>query len=286
MKLEAITSHDVTSPSNLIDLDEQLQEAMVPPDPASWAFRGQSQTFGTLVPSFRRKFEGTKSVRTVEFIESELIRAFRNHYSKLEQSMSSMPNSSEIGVVKELRCLSVMQHYGVPTRLLDWTADIWTAAYFACSGDPDHDGELWCYDRNEFRIRSSAIAQQQNPMLGNIYSGDTDPPILGSRGLKLLVEVGQQLTPRMRQQSAHHTVAAEVFADHAPLLYEVLSESANPTEPPDGFLRIVIAQRCKDKVLRYLNDHRNMSASTLFPDFEGLGRFLRWQLDSFVTTLL
>ena len=112
MELEDITTLTATSPSNLIDLDEELSLSR-----RTWAFRGQSQTFGTLVPSFRRKFEGTKSVKTVEFIEAELINAFREHYLSLQSTMSNMPAYSEIQAGMDLRCLSVMQHYGVPTRL-------------------------------------------------------------------------------------------------------------------------------------------------------------------------
>jgi hypothetical protein len=34
-----------------------------------------------------------------------------------------------------------------------------------------------------------------------------------------------------------------------------------------------------------LADHRNVTASTIFPDVVGLGRFLRWHLDSLRTML-
>lgn len=62
----------------------------------------------------------------------------------------------------------------------------------------------------------------------------------------------------------------------------------NDDVPPERprFGRYTIAQRAKDRVLKYLNDHQDISASRIFPDFEGLGRFLRWQLDSLMTTLL
>ena len=44
----------------------------------------------------------------------------------------------------------MMQHYGVPTRLLDWTSDFWTAVYFVCAGDPPKEAELWLYNRDIF----------------------------------------------------------------------------------------------------------------------------------------
>ena len=276
---DSITVGTLNSPAECIDLDDQLaSERDESGQPRQLAFRGQSRKFGTLVPSFRRLFVEQKSPLTAQLIESELIKAFRDHYKSLiKTAMADMPSSDAIGSGRELRCLSVMQHYGVPTRLLDWTANFWTAMYFACASDPGEDAELWCYDRKAFV--SASFSKQQAYAVSP--GPDIDAPILQRRDLDLVIEETNQLTPRMIQQKAHHTVAAKVFADHAPLIHAMVN-----TEPEPHFKRVIIAQRAKDRVLKYLNDHREISASRIFPDFEGLGRFLRWQLDSLLTTLM
>ena len=127
MNLEEITTGPFTSLSDLIDLAESLfipDEAYDPPRMPRWAFRGQPKDYGTLVPSFQRIFTtAKKSVGTAEIIESDLLKTFREHYAKLENRTQDMPQPYRISEGYDLRCLSVMQHYGVPTRLLDWTGD-------------------------------------------------------------------------------------------------------------------------------------------------------------------
>jgi hypothetical protein len=252
-----------------------------------WAFRGQPQEYKTLVPSFRRQFAG-ESFAAAELIEEQLIGAFRDHYAKLQDRSPDMPAPTRVESGYDLRCLSVMQHYEVPTRLLDWTSSFWTAVYFACASEPESNSEIWLYDRAIFDAQSRARPELVSLLLPD-YNPAREPDLLYRR-TKLVFELDPKLTPRMKQQEAHHTVSADIFADHAPLLDELqmqfVEESGAPYERPDSLRRIVIAASCKGKALQFLKNHRNITASTIFPDVVGLGRFLRWQLDSLRTMLL
>jgi hypothetical protein len=291
LNINDITSGSAASPADLIDLQESLARPEASPVPIRWAFRGQSQAYGTLVPSFQRIFKEKKSVGAAEIIERDLIKTFRKHYADLKGRTEDMPGPDWIGPSYSLRCLSVMQHYGVPTRLLDWTTDFWTAVYFACAGDPSKDAELWMYDRGVFE---SQVASRPE-LWSLLQAGGTqyhslpvaEPELLSERGSKLIAELDPQMTPRMRQQAAHHTLSSDVFADHGPLLFELAQKAPAPL--PGGaplFRRVLIASACKEKALRFLEGQRQVTAGTIFPDVEGLGKFLHWHLESLVTTLL
>ena len=286
MTIEDITSEHYSSVAYLIDKEEALSDQQTGGQPTQWAFRGQPRDFKTLVPSFNRQLPNDH-YGAAELIERRLIAAFREHYETLDDRSDNMPDPKRIGDGYTLRCLSVMQHYEIPTRLLDWTSDFWTAVYFACASEPQHKAELWYYDRAMFDAQRQADPEL-NSLLDKGVHPLQEPNLLDRRGEELLVELDPQITPRMKQQIAHHTVSADLFTDHAELLLRLASEYPAEWEA-DGherFGRLLIDPACKGKALQFLAEEMQITASTIFPDVVGLGRFLRWQFDSLRTMLL
>lgn len=51
-----------------------------------------------------------------------------------------------------IESLALMQHYGIPTRILDLTTNALVALYFACVGNEDKDGEVIVFDIPEENI--------------------------------------------------------------------------------------------------------------------------------------
>ena len=60
----------------------------------------------------------------------------------------------------------LMQQYGAPTRVLDWTVSAYVALYFAVEKEPDKDGAVWVF-------RSDSLNKHHQEVFGRIKP----PPI-------------------------------------------------------------------------------------------------------------
>lgn len=281
--VKAITIDHFTTVAALIDFANQNPITV---GQKNWAFRGQPRTFGTLVPSFQRQFT-IQSYGTAEIIERRLINDFRSHYENLKERSNDMPQPYRIGADYDLRCLCVMQHYEIPTRLLDWSSNFWTSLYFACASEPGERAEMWFYHRSIFDQQHAADPQLLS-LLDMNEQPLPEPKLLYNHNSKHFVfELDPRINPRMKEQQGHHTVSTDVFADHALLLYELIKEQGiQEVNAQPVFGRFTIEAACKSKVIQFLAEEMNITASTIFPDVVGLGRFLRWQFESLRTMMM
>jgi len=115
------------SVSSITDLLALLKRQR-PSDQPVW-FRGQSDFNWKLIPSVAR-------IASAVNAEFTLIKRFKQNALTF---LLKRPTT-------EWDWLFLMQHYGVPTRLLDWTESPLVAVYFAVSEEEhrDKDGVVWC----------------------------------------------------------------------------------------------------------------------------------------------
>jgi hypothetical protein len=122
----------VTTESETLDLLAELYGKR-------WLCRGQPRRYACLVPSIDR--EELKTLSRIEklSLERQAIDLFRS-----TTRFFSHPGE-QIAMADDFVALMVLRHYGVPTRLLDWSMSPYVAAYFACEDDSE-DGEIWSFD--------------------------------------------------------------------------------------------------------------------------------------------
>lgn len=285
LDLSVLTLFTATSVAHLMRWEQNLSSQSNGGSPRAWSFRGQPQCFGSLTPSFTRAFPADQ-ITAAHLIERQLLTDFRTHYRGQEDTHTDYQGITEaVGKETDLRWLSMMQHFEVPTRLLDWTSDFWTAVYFACATDSGHDAEVWLYDRcilMKQGLSSSELSELARQSIGRGVESPSGDSIKAS----VLFEFTDQTTTRMKQQRAHHTVATDLSHNHAELLNVFADRAREEGKESFYFGRILIDKACKGNVIKFLSDFRGINASTLFPDVVGLGRYLRWQFESLRTMLL
>lgn len=100
-------------------LEQQSEEPLI--------YRGHSSINYELKPSIGRNNYSKET-------EKEIFYEFKQKYHLY--SKERMQNDMEV--------LFLAQHYGLPTRLLDWTYNPMVALYFACRSNFDKDGAIYC----------------------------------------------------------------------------------------------------------------------------------------------
>lgn len=112
-------------------------------------FRGQSSSDYLLIPSIGRLFkEGQESV-LLQY-ERDIFEDFKRKFSMFTDARPK--NDKEF--------LFLAQHYGLPTRLLDWTYNPLIALFFACCSNFDKNGvvfQSYEFSRSEFNEERNDI---------------------------------------------------------------------------------------------------------------------------------
>lgn len=122
-------------------------------------FRGQCDGKWTLTPNLGRMIlrgQHSRCASLSDWLEAEkrITLYFQGEADRFEE-----PARRYIREQEEYVKQTIMQHYGVPTRLLDWTLDPLVALFFACSGDSpssteqrdDIDGAIWLFFREDYK---------------------------------------------------------------------------------------------------------------------------------------
>jgi hypothetical protein len=103
-----------------------------------YAYRGHADASWDLTPSLLRLAPGASAEHLLR-LEREATEEFAAQ-AHLYLGAEHLPQRDELPMVS---WWPLMQHFGAPTRLLDWTESPFVGAYFAVGQLPDRDGIIY-----------------------------------------------------------------------------------------------------------------------------------------------
>lgn len=109
----------------------------------SYYFRGHSDKDYEIIPSLARNSKGN------------IIRLERN---LIESTKFKLPDIFKDNL-SPIDLLGLLQHYGIPTRLLDITANPLVALFFACNEKDLKEGEVIVFKNNQALVANSPLKQ-------------------------------------------------------------------------------------------------------------------------------
>lgn len=229
-------------------------------------YRGINNVAHNLTPSILRLPKKPTEEKVVE-LEKSLFSAFKQRSPPF---IDKEFNSS-------WRTLFFMQHYGIPTRLLDWSESPFIALYFALSnversktGLVKKDVTVWMCDP----IAWNRAALEHITYAGGILDEDCEevkgyePSVSHDHRWTLPVMLhGTHNSPRIVSQRG-------VFALFGKGLRSMEDVCSAATFPNDVLEKIVIK---KDRVDTFLESlfQKGVTESVIFPDLQGLALELR-----------
>src|SRR5262245_26270619 len=118
------------------DSAEDAASSVIAP---SYLYRGQALAEWTLKPSLTRIFErsGLQREERAQALERDFREIFKARVHE-HLDLALLPAENDL-----LSWWVIMQHYGAPTRVLDWTESPYVALYFAVCSHPGSDGAVW-----------------------------------------------------------------------------------------------------------------------------------------------
>lgn len=191
-----------------------------------WIYRGQSNIEWDLITKFGR-YKNNKKWDDKVFLESWYRRA---------------SNFIKKDVNGWWERMALAQHYGLPTRLLDWTYTPTIAVFFAVIENPDKDGVVYAYEYNKL-----IISELINPF-------DVK---------EIIVFKPTSIDSRIFNQNSIFTIQPDPR--------KKLSESDFPGTIEKWVIKASYKKNCQAEL-----NQLGINYATLFPDLDGLTKHSCW----------
>lgn len=283
----------------------RLSQDLWRPDPAHWIFRGQARADWPLVPSALRhgvrlnygspsKIAPLTSRRDQIFAEFDLIRSFMliadrqglvlpedGHLMRTPDGWreiiapaikSAIAGSGQWPPSQLLSVVGLAQHYGVPTRLLDWTEKPFVAAYFAAI-EPATEAARFEVPAPQVEGELSVWALSQRYALERWNVTDVEV---------LIVTAPRATNPNLQAQAGLFTLHRSTVAESLDVVLRRAGEGDLLDDSPLAarlplMRRLTLPRREARSLLRLLS-YEGVDGASIFPGLAGVVASLRKKL--------
>ena len=259
----------------------------------NWAFRGQEDGLWDLETNFERKanrFETFTRKFDKDYFQKEtfIIENFRRRAHFYLEFLPKKNNSIE--------WLSLIQHYGGPTRLLDFSYSFYIAAFFAMEFSPT-DCAIWAVNLNSISDACEKVAKSINEV--KFYDEDEYFDNLKFSNYIINNKISEKLISYATPFRVHERLSiqqglflfpcslTDSFVENLIDTFSLVEVIDSPkdyeitiTDEIDlsifnqwPLIKIVIPHDCQNSALDELKS-MNISAATLFPGLDGFARSL------------
>lgn len=194
----------------------------------AWIFRGQANASWALLPKAGREDFYSKFSSSIP--EKGIFKSWKRYAIHFLNGREPL---------NDWDWLALAQHYGLVTRLLDWTKNPLTAIFFAVSDCFDSDAAIYCYE----------VENGTNP-------NEEDP----YKVKKFAIYFPRGLSARIISQRGLFTISSPVKTP----LEEILDKKLH---------KIIIKKNCKKEILENL-DFYGINKLSIFQDLDNLSNYL------------
>ena len=239
------------------DLVTDVRDVREATDKHKLWYRGHSCASFQLLPSIARKSKyGNREQLFGRKEEQELLHRFRRRAYSQDRAVDNAGYA-----------LFLARHHGLPTRILDWTANVLFALHFSCAAHSENDGRLWAFRQRGYLTVPDAFELTQR---------ESEAELFGSANDALCIKIVHPVfnSVRLVAQDGGFTWHSDPWRPLEDLPGTPFEEDALDIE---HLYTWVIPREAKPHILRELSGlgitHRSM-----FPDLDGIARSL-WETE-------
>jgi hypothetical protein len=238
-------------------------------DSKGW-FRGHSNKDYKLIPGIQRFYEKGSSAEKFHEKERYITNDYQSRASSLLREKPSLDDFSA--------WITLMQHYGLPTRLLDWSRSPLYALYFATLPDnkpQKTDACVWIIDPFELNgyaglEKETYIYHMQHKIVKNVIRSAFRSYSIPGYDDKIVACYATEADGRVHSQQSAFTV------------HSSLTQLSEMNELTNGNLlsQIMIPKERKDGIFMALYE-LGITHSNVFPDLEHVALDIRTKYNLF-----